>query len=152
MPKSIRLPAQRFDRTPALLLGGVNLVRALGLAEIPVVVASPEEDEPAFASRHCAAKYVLPPLLRSDAMVDAIVTIGEHLAMLHGRRIPLFYGSDDFLKLIYVHRERLERHFLVLLNTPRVADALLTKDDFQNFPRERGLPVPVALSWAGTSA
>src|SRR5258705_12161992 len=100
MAKTIDLPAQRLDRTPALLLGGVNLVRALGLAGIPVVVASPEEDEPAFASRHCAARYLLPPLSRPDA-VDAIVMIGEHLAMLHGRRIPLFYGSDDYLKLIY---------------------------------------------------
>ena len=152
MPKSIHLPAQRFDRTPALLLGGVNLVRALGLAGIPVVVASPEEDEPAFASRHCAGKCVLPPLSRPDAVVDAIVMIGEHLAMLHGRRIPLFYGSDDYLKLIYAHRERLERHFLVLLNTPRVANALLTKDNFQDFARECGLPVPTPLSWEGTSA
>ena len=100
MPKSIHLPAQRFDRTPALLLGGVNLVRALGLAGIPVVVASPDKDEPAFASHYCVAKCVLPPLSRPDATGDAIVMIGEHLAMLHGRRIPLFYGSDDFLKLI----------------------------------------------------
>jgi len=152
MPKSIHLPAQRFDRTPALLLGGVNLVRALGLAGIPVVVASPEEDEPAFASRYCMARCVLQPLSRPDAAVDAIVMIGEHVAMLHGRRIPLFYGSDDYLKLIYAHRERLERHFLVLLNTPRVAHALLTKDNFQDFARECGLPVPAPLSWDGTSA
>jgi len=152
VPKSIALPTQRFHRTPAVLLGGVNLVRALGLAGIPVIVASPEEDEPAFASKYCAARCVLPPLSRTDAVVDAIVMIGEHLSMLHGRRVPLFYGSDDFLKLIYAHRERLERHFLVLLNTPRVAEALLTKDDFQAFAGESGLPVPAPLSWHGTGA
>ena len=73
MAKSIALPAQRFDRIPALLLGGVNLVRALGLAGIPVIVASPEESEPAFASRYCVARCVLPPLSRPSAVVDAIV-------------------------------------------------------------------------------
>jgi D-aspartate ligase len=152
MAKSIDLPAHRFDQIPALLLGGVNLVRALGLAGIPVIVASPDEHEPAFASRYCRGRCVLPPLSRMDAAVDAIVMIGEHLAMLHGRRIPLFYGSDDFLKLIYAHRERLERHFLALLNTPRVAEALLTKDGFQAFAHGAGLPVPAALSWDGSGA
>jgi len=38
-------------RPPVLLLGGLNLVRALGLARIPVIVASDQPDAVAMASR-----------------------------------------------------------------------------------------------------
>ena len=146
------LPAHVFDRVPVVLLGGVNLVRAVGLAGIPVIVASHEEDEPAFASRYCAAKCLLPSLANGEAVADALVTIGDRMATTYGRRVPLFYGSDDYLKLINAHRERLERYFLLLLNDREIADAMLTKDDFQAFARRRGLPVPAALQWDGEGA
>src|SRR5436190_18392651 len=46
MSTALDLPAHAFDRTPAVLLGGVNLVRTLGMAGIPVIVASHLEEEP----------------------------------------------------------------------------------------------------------
>jgi predicted ATP-grasp superfamily ATP-dependent carboligase len=149
MATALDLPAHLLDRVPAVLLGGVNLVRALGLAAIPVIVASADEDEPAFASRYCAAKCVLPPLAHPEAAVDAIVTIGDRLSTMYGRRVPLFYGSDDYLKLLYANRQRLERYFLLMLNEPGVGAALLTKDDFEAFARKRGLPVPRGIDWDG---
>jgi D-aspartate ligase len=152
MATALDLPAHSFDRIPVVLLGGVNLVRALGLARIPAIVASHEDDEPAFASRYCAAKCLLPPLSNGEAVADALVTIGERLATMYRRRVPLFYGSDDYLKLIYAHRERLERYYLLLLNDPDIADAMVTKDGFQAFARRRGLPVPAALDWNGEGA
>ena len=41
-----------------------------------------------------------------------------------GARVPLFYGSDDQLEMLYRHRERLEEHFKLLLNGERLAWAL----------------------------
>ncbi len=152
MATALDLPAHLLDRVPALLLGGVNLVRALGLAGIPVIVASPDEEEPAFASRYCAAKCVLPPLAHPEAAVDAIVTIGDRLSSIYGRRVPLFYGSDDYLKLLYANRQRLERYFLLMLSEPDVGAALLTKDDFETFARKLGLPVPAAIAWDGNAS
>ena len=149
MPSAPNLPEHVFDRIPVVLLGGVNLVRALGLAGIPAIVATAKEDEPALASRHCTARCVIPSPAQGDAAVDALVSIGDRLVTLYGRRAPLFYGSDEWLTLIYSHRERLERYFLLLLNDPQVADAMLTKDGFQAFARRRGLPVPAALRWEG---
>jgi D-aspartate ligase len=149
MATAPELPARLLDHVPAVLLGGVNLVRALGLAGIPAIVASADEDEPAFASRYCAAKCVLPPLAQPEAAVDAILTIGDRLSTMYGRRVPLFYGSDDSLKLLYANRQRLERYFLLMLNDPAVGSALLTKDDFETFARERELPVPAAIRWDG---
>ena len=140
-------PSQTFPCLPAVLVGGVNLVRSLGLAGIPAIVASSDEHEPAFASRYCAAKCLLPPMSHPEAVVDALVAIGDRLAGEHGRRVPLFYGSDDALKVICADRERLQRYFLLMLNDPSVADAMIAKDSFQAFARQRGLPVPVALRW-----
>jgi len=122
----------------------VNLIRSLGLAGIPVVVASFDHDEPAFASRYCVGRCNLP---QGEAAVDAIVRIGDRLASVHGRRVPLMYGSDDYLKLIYANRDRLQRYFLLMLNDPDIAEALLVKDAFQSFAESRELPVPRSLAW-----
>jgi len=144
-PEAPTLPAQRV---PVLLLGGVNLVRTLGLAGIPAVVASADPDEPAFASRYCIGHHVLPALDHPHA-VDRLVGIGERLREAAGRRVPLMYGSDDALELIYAHRERLGRHFRFLVTDPAVAGALIAKDRFQALAAERGLPVPGELAWEG---
>jgi D-aspartate ligase len=149
MSAHIYLPPDRLERVPVLLLGGVSLVRALGLAGIPAIVAGSDVAEPAFASRYCAGRCLLPPPEQGDAAIDAIVRIGDRLSALYGRRVPLMYGNDDYLELIYAHRQRLERYFLLLLNDAEVADALLVKDRFQAFAEGRGLPVPRSLRWEG---
>ncbi len=146
----IRLPLDRLDpaRLPVLLLGGINLARTLGLAGIPAVVASPDPDDAVFASRHCAGRCVIPPLAHRDA-VDALVAIGDRLCAHYGRRVPLMYGSDDALELVYAHRERLDRHFRVLACDTTTGIALLEKDRFQALAAARGLPVPRDLRWDG---
>jgi predicted ATP-grasp superfamily ATP-dependent carboligase len=147
MATGTSLPMHRLERTPVLLLGGVSLVRSLGLAGIPVVVASHDMGEPAFGSRYCVGRCLLPPPDRADALIEAIVRIGDRLSAQYGRRVPLMYGNDDYLELIHAHRERLERYFLMLLNDADVAAALLVKDRFQAFAETRGLPVPRSLDW-----
>ena len=146
---SADLPFER-GRVPVLLLGGVNLVRTLGLAGIPVVVASSDPTEPAFASRYCSATALLPPLDHPRA-VNRLVALGERLREHAGRRVPLMCGSDDGLKLVYAHRARLARHFLLLLNDVTTADSLLDKARFQALAAKRGLPVPREYQWDGTA-
>ena len=82
MPNAPSLPEHVFDRIPVVLLGGVNLVRALGLAGIPAIVASAKEDEPALASRYCTARCLIPSPSQGDAAVDALVTIGDRLVTM----------------------------------------------------------------------
>ena len=139
-----------LPRIPALLLGGTNLVRALGLAGIPAIVASCDPDEPSFASRYCIARRVLPPLSRPDAIVDALLDLSAELFRSLGRRVPLFYGNDDWLELIYANRDRLEGHFLAILNEAPVAQSLIEKSRFAAFAAEHGLPVPATLRWEGS--
>ena len=142
------MPQSAASKPPtAVLIGGVNLVRCLGLAGVRTVVATPDPEEPALASRHCAEGVLLPSFERPDAAIAALERLGERLAADDGAEPALLYGSDDALDLIYPHRERLGRAFRLLLNDPGVAEALLEKDRFQSFAEGRGLPVPRSIPW-----
>ncbi|HSS28760.1 MAG TPA: ATP-grasp domain-containing protein [Usitatibacter sp.] len=125
----------------------MNLIRCLGLAGIPTVVATPDPEEPALASRHCTEAVLLPSFDRADAAVAALERLGERLLAEKGAPAALLYGSDDALDLVYPHRERLSRVYRLLLNDPGVAEALLEKDRFQSFAEARGLPVPRSIAW-----
>lgn len=145
----MNLPPVDSERPPVVLLGGVNLVRALGLAGIPVIVATWDPAEPALRSRHCRGRVMLPRPDPTGAAATALAEVGARLAGDAGRRIPLMYGSDAALELVHAHRERLARRFAFLLPDPEVAGALLSKDRFAAFARHRGLPVPRSLAWDG---
>ncbi len=142
------LPDFELARPPVMLLGGINLVRTLGLAGIPAIVATSDPDDPATDSRHCTASLAIPPV-ESDAAVDVLMEAGRRLSAQCGRRVPLMFGSDDALEMICRNRERLEQHYLFLVNDPSVAQGLIAKDRFQAFGRARGLPVPRSLSLEG---
>jgi predicted ATP-grasp superfamily ATP-dependent carboligase len=135
------------ERPPVMLLGGLNLVRALGLGGIPAIVASPQTDWPAGASRYAHGQLALPPLERRDAVLATLVAAGARLADVLGRKVPLFYGDDDYLNLIRENYAELAPFFTFILNQPEVAQALIDKDRFEAFARSRGLPVPRTLEW-----
>jgi D-aspartate ligase len=143
------IDARRYtpERPPALVLGGLNLVRALGLGGIPAIVASPHPDWPAFSSRYTQDRLVLPPLENRAAVVEALVSTGERLAGALGCKIPLYYGNDDGLDLIQENQGALAPYYAVILNDPEVARALIDKERFSSFAQSRGLPVPRTLSW-----
>lgn len=143
-----------FDpaRPPVLLLGGLNLVRSLGLARIPVIVASPDADSDAFASRYCRGRLVVPPLAQREAVLESLMRAGEDLTRALGTRLPLFYGDDDALGLVQECRGPLSRHFLLALNEPEVSRALIDKSSFQQLAEDRGLPVPRRLDWEALEA
>jgi predicted ATP-grasp superfamily ATP-dependent carboligase len=149
MATRFNLPFPHFDprRPPVLLLGGINLVRTLGLAGIPAIVASADPDEPAFASRYCMARCLIPPLDSGEPAVNALVSLGDRLTAALGRRVPLMYGSDDALQLLYAHRERLQRYFLFLICDREIGTALTAKDAFARLSRDRALAVPRELAW-----
>jgi predicted ATP-grasp superfamily ATP-dependent carboligase len=132
---------------PAVLLGGLDLLRPLGYAGIPVIVATPDAHDPALDSRYCHGHCLLPPLARREAVIGTLLAAGLQLREALGRRVPLYYGTDDHLSLIDDAREALERVYLLLLNPPEVSRALIDKSRFQAFARAYGLPLPRALDW-----
>lgn len=140
----------RPGRPPVLLLGGLDLLRPLGFAGIPAIVASPDPGDPAMASRYCGGRCLLPPLENREAAAAALLAAGDRLASALGCRVPLFYGNDDYLNLICAFRDELAQRFLLLLNEPDTARALIEKDRFEAFARSRGLAVPRTLAWEET--
>jgi len=139
--------ALRAARPPVLLLGGLDLLRPLGYAGIPAIVATPDALDPALDSRYCHGWLRLPPPGRREAVIGALLATGLRLRRALGRRVPLFYGTDDHLDLISDAREALERVYLLLLNPPGITRALLFKERFAALAREHGLPVPRTLRW-----
>jgi D-aspartate ligase len=133
--------------TPVMLLGGINLVRALGLARIPAIVATPDPDAPATKSRYCTAVCALPPIAQTPAVVERLLTAGARLHREHGVRIPLFYGDDDYLGILQEYRGALSEHYAFLLNDAALARALHSKALFQALAERRALPVPARLDW-----
>jgi D-aspartate ligase len=136
-------------RPPVMLMGGLNLVRALGLGGVPVVLATGDRQALSLASRYCCGRLPLPTADGTDAVLKALMDAGGQLARSWGGRVPLFYSNDDQLALVQQHRHLLEEHYLLLLNDPGVDHALLDKALFEKLARERGLPVPRALRWDG---
>ena len=133
---------------PVILLGGLNVVRALGLAGIPVIIATQDRRAPSTASRYCKGVLELPPLAERDAVVATLV----QAAARYGARLPLFYDNDDRLTLVQDCRAALAPHFALLLNEPGLADALLEKSRFQALAERTGLPVPRRIEWPALDA
>jgi len=129
--------------TPVVLLGGLNIVRALGMAGIPVIIASSQRHKPSMASRYCSGVIELPPITERAAVVETLIENAKTL----GGRIPLFYDNDDRLALVQDYRAALAPQFALLLNEPELADALVEKARFQALAERTGLPVPRRLDW-----
>ena len=132
-------------RPPVVLLGGLNIVRALGLAKIPVLIASSERRTSSMASRYCKGAIALPPIAEREAFAQALARAGRRLAETHGRPLPLFYDNDDRLALVQDFRELFAPHFALLLNEPVLGAALLDKSSFQDLAERHGLPIPRRL-------
>jgi D-aspartate ligase len=141
---------------PVVLLGGLNIVRALGMAGIPVIIASCERRTPSMASRYCTGTIALPPLgtdaASRAAVVESLVRAGRRLAAQHGAPVPLFYDNDDRLALVQDYRAALEPHFALLLNEPALGAALLDKSLFQGLAERCALPVPRRIDWDALAA
>lgn len=138
--------------TPVVLLGGLGILRPLGRAGIPVIVASLRRRTAAMASRYCSGTIELPPGTGREAIVATLAREGARLADRHGARPPLFYDNDDRLALVQDYRDALEPHFALLLNERSLGEALIDKARFQALAERKRLPVPRRIDWEALGA
>jgi D-aspartate ligase len=124
----------------ALVMGDVDVVRALGVAGVPVAFFGPD-NEAARLSRHVRAELPwIDPWERQDELVEAL------LAFARAQPEPpvLFPQTDATLLLVSRHRERLAERFRLALAGAELVEQLVDKGRFQALAAERELPVPAA--------
>ena len=123
----------------AVVLGRIDLVRALGRAGIASVLVAPRGD-PIGRSRHVAGTI--------DPGADVLEAV---LAYAGGAEAPppLLYDSDAALMLVSRNRERLARAYRFVLPDAELAEDLLDKGRFQALAERLGLPVPRARQLTG---
>jgi D-aspartate ligase len=124
----------------AVVMGDVDLVRALGLAGIPVAFFGPP-DAPARYSRHVRA--VLPwidPWRCQDQLLAALLNFGRSQ-----HETPILYPQTDAaLLLASRHRDELRGAFRFMLADADLVEQLVDKGRFEALARRTGLPVPTA--------
>ena len=137
------LPLHR-RRPPAVVLGDLTLVRPHGMAGIPVVVATTDPADVTLRSRYVSGHVVLPGFEGADLERSAValLELGARLADASGGPVPLVYGTDRHLELLYRYRHELARYYLFLLNDVELGWALHDKARFAALCAARGVLAP----------
>lgn len=120
-----------------------DIVRALGMENIPSVVASPQRYNIASFSRTCVGRIVLPEHNSSDDEQILEELIGYSQGK--GVRPVLYYVSDPELSFVRRFRRRLETYFRFLLPSDEILECLFNKVLFSEFAIRHSLPVPPTI-------
>lgn len=147
--EAFRLPFRRgLGPRPAVLLGNLDLLRPLAMRKIPVILVTSNPDDVTLRSRHLSGHAILEgdsPAERARGLLE----LGARLEEALGDRVPLIYGSDADLELLYEHRSELSRHYLFLLNDPEVGWSLHDKERFRDLAERAGVLTPKTVSGDG---
>jgi predicted ATP-grasp superfamily ATP-dependent carboligase len=131
-------------KTPyACVIGEIDLLRALALADIPCALVAPRGD---FARYSRGARIVidLPEHWQAPDLVERLIRWGE----LHPVRPALFYDGDWDLLMISEYRERLRPVFRFVVPEHELVLDLVDKARFARLATTHDLPVPRAVQLA----
>ncbi len=128
------------DAPRPVVLGDIDLVRALGLGGLRVDVVAPPHD-PARYSRH--THQALPwhdPLRAPESLIRTML---RH-AQRQPEPPPLLFQDDSSLLFVSRHRDRLAQAFRFIVPEADLVEQLVDKARFQRLAASLGLPVPAA--------
>jgi predicted ATP-grasp superfamily ATP-dependent carboligase len=126
------------DGPLALVMGDVDMVRALGVAGIPCAFFGFADDAARF-SRH--VRVALPWIdqwQRQEDIVAALLDLARSVA----EPPVLFPQTDATLLLASRHRERLGAAWRLMLADAELVEQLVDKARFQALAERHALPVP----------
>jgi D-aspartate ligase len=124
----------------ALVMGDVDMVRALGVAGISSAFFGFDDDAARF-SRH--VRVALPWIDQWDRPEEIVAAL-VRLARSRPRPPVLFPQTDGTLLLASRHREQLAPDLRLLLADPDLIEQLVDKGRFQALAARHALPVPPA--------
>jgi D-aspartate ligase len=129
---------------PVVVLGDLALIRPLAMAGIPVIVATTDPGDEVLRSRHVRGGCIVPGFDEPNAgsSAEILLELGHELHRGLGRKVPLVYGSDHHLDLLYAYRRELSEHYLFVLNDEDLALALHDKERFYQVAAAAGIRVP----------
>ena len=122
----------------ACVIGDMDLLRPLGLANIPCAAVAPPGAPPRYSRFTRAVVEWADPSDESGALVDKLI----HFARGQPQKPVLFYEGDWDLLLISRNRDRLASYFHFVVPDGALVEDLVDKARFRTLARTLGLPVP----------
>ncbi len=122
----------------ACVMGGMDLVRPLGLAGIGCAVVAPPGGPPLYSRFTKASICWGDPQDGLEGLLDALLTFGAS----QPERPVLYYIEDDELLFVSRHREKLAKVFRFVIADPLLVEDLVDKARFQVLAELLRLPVP----------
>jgi predicted ATP-grasp superfamily ATP-dependent carboligase len=128
-------------RPLACVIGEIDLVRALGLAGIPLVVVSPPGDFTRYSRFTRTSIDWIDPWRRPDELVDRVMAFGQS----QPTKPVLYYNGDWDLLVVSRFRKRLREAFRFVVPEERLVEDIVDKARFQRLAEEHDLPTPTSL-------
>ncbi len=141
---------QQWDGIPALVLlpvpekvpTGIGVIRSLGRAGVPLVVASPQHAPLSFTSRYVSERLHCPDLDEdTEAYVEWLIAAGQHL----GGKVVLFPTTDEQLVLVNQRRDRLAPTYLYPYLSSDALLQCISKSKSLEAAQRVGLGVPSSV-------
>jgi D-aspartate ligase len=127
----------------ACVMGDMDLLRPLALADIPCAVVT-RRGVPSLYSRYVQSHLVWDDYSNNiDGLLDALVSFGK----AQPERPILFYEEDGQVLLVSRFRDRLAEAFRFVVADAQLVEDLLDKARFQLLAERHGLPVPTGRSF-----
>jgi predicted ATP-grasp superfamily ATP-dependent carboligase len=129
-------------KVPGLIADCVGIQRCLADAGIPSIVASEYPKSPAFWSRHCIDRAVLPNVgERPDDALRVFLEIGRR----HPERPVLMAGRESDVGLYSARRDDLAPFYRLKLAPPDLLRTMNNKVDFAALAERHRLSVPKTI-------
>lgn len=132
----------RAYQYPAVSVGNLNLLRALGRGNFPVITATSIANEVTFYSRYKSKSYRIPgPTKTPIEFTQALIELGKEIVSTSP---VLFYDADADLLCISRNRQKLNKYYRFNMPSENVIESLVDKSRFIGYAKEYNLPIPRA--------
>lgn len=126
---------------PALVIGGIGIVRNLGEEGIPVYAGSDIPRNHIFHSRYVSRRVMFTDFT-SPAFVRELIALSK----AEGRKLMFFSDDDRAILTFAQHQEELRPYYYFNIPSAETVDAVLDKRKFADLAQKLGLPVPWSMA------